>query len=197
MAIEEGIPFAFCGRIIEAYYTNPELDTVGVIWSDGEKNREYYVVVDEEDEQFQALLKEYSYESLDETTRNRNEQTRQEFRDAFHRYATRNNLYGHGNPEGQVKTEIVEVEIDTVKTVKEKEVVSTQQPAHHSYEHLLTNLSEFDPDNEQHKEQLFKLKLKVFEQGVVTKSKAKTKKTAVRKAETPLQVLSAYQSFLK
>ena len=41
------------------------------------------------------------------------------------------------------------------------------------------------------------LKLKVFEQGVVTKSKAKTKKTAVRKAETPLQVLSAYQSFLK
>ena len=37
MAIEEGTPFAFCGRIIEAYYTNPELDTVGVIWSDGEK----------------------------------------------------------------------------------------------------------------------------------------------------------------
>ena len=190
MAIEEGTPFAFCGRIIEAYYTNPELDTVGVIWSDGEKNREYYVVVDEEDEQFQALLKEYSYESLDETTRNRNEQTRQEFRDAFHRYATRNNLYGHGNPEGQVKTEIVEVEIDTVRE-------KTQQLAHHSYEHLLTNLSEFDPDNEQHKEQLFKLKLKVFEQSVVTKSKAKTKKTAVRKAETPLQVLSAYQSFLK
>ena len=38
MAIEEGTPFAFCGRIIEAYYTNPELDTIGVIWSDGEKN---------------------------------------------------------------------------------------------------------------------------------------------------------------
>jgi|5_EtaG_2_1085323.scaffolds.fasta_scaffold53254_2 hypothetical protein len=197
MAIEEGTPFAFCGRIIEAYYTNPELDTIGVIWSDGEKNREYYVVVDEEDEQFQALLKEYSYESLDETTRNRNEATRQEFRDAFHRYATRNNLYGHGNPDGQVKTEteIVELEIDTVR---EREVnVASSQKAHHSFEFLLDNLSEFDPDNEQHREQLFKLKLKAFEKDVVTKSKAKTKKTALRKAENPLQVLSAYQSFLK
>ena len=43
MAIEEGTPFAFCGRIVEAYYTNPELDTVGIIWSDGEKNREQIV----------------------------------------------------------------------------------------------------------------------------------------------------------
>ncbi len=186
MAIEEGTPFAFCGRIIEAYYTNPELDTIGVIWSDGEKNREYYVVVDEEDDQFQALLKEYSYESLDETTRNRNESTRQEFRDAFHRYAVQNNLYGHGNPDGQVKNEIVEVE-----TVRERE------QANPSFEFALDSLSEFDLDNEQHKEQLFKLKLKVFEQDVVTKSKSKTKKTALRKAETPLQVLSAYQSFLK
>ena len=61
----------------------------------------------------------------------------------------------------------------------------------------MTNLSVFDPDNNEHKEQLFKLKLKVFEQEVVTKSKAKTKKAAVRKAKTPLQVLSAYESFLK
>ena len=83
-------------------------------------------------------------------------------------------------------TEIVEVE-----TVRERE------QANPSFEFALDSLSEFDLDNEQHKEQLFKLKLKVFEQDVVTKSKSKTKKTALRKAETPLQVLSAYQSFLK
>ena len=41
---EQGEPFAFCGRIVEAYYSNPELDTVAILWSDGEKNREYYVV---------------------------------------------------------------------------------------------------------------------------------------------------------
>ena len=67
---EQGEPFAFCGRIVEAYYSNPELNTVAILWSDGEKNREYYVNVDEEDDQFNALLKEWSYESLDECTRN-------------------------------------------------------------------------------------------------------------------------------
>ena len=76
--------YPFSGKIVEAYYSNPELDTVAVLWSDGERNREYYINVDENDHQFQALLKEWSYESLDEATRKRNENTRQEFRDAFH-----------------------------------------------------------------------------------------------------------------
>ena len=83
--------YPFSGKIVEAYYTNPELDTVCILYSDGDVNREYYVVVDEEDHQFQALLTEWSYESLDECTRNKNEQVRQEFRDAFHQYATEHN----------------------------------------------------------------------------------------------------------
>ena len=166
---EQGEPFAFCGRIVEAYYSNPELDTVAIMWSDGEKNREYYVNVDEEDDQFKALLKEWSYESLDECTRNRNEATRQEFRDAFHRYATDNNLYSHGDPDG----------------LKDEKSTS------------LDIIFDFDPENYQHKEELFKLKLKMFEQDVVRNSKAKTKKTAIRKAETPIEVISAYNAFLK
>ena len=48
--------YAFSGKIVEAYYTNPELDTVCILYSDGDVNREYYVVVDEEDHQFQACL---------------------------------------------------------------------------------------------------------------------------------------------
>ena len=167
---EQGVPFAFCGRIVEAYYTNPELDTVAIMWSDGEKNREYYVNVDEEDDQFNALLKEWSYESLDECTRNRNEATRQEFRDAFHRYATEHNLYTHGDPDG-LKTEETRTSLDII--------------------------FDFDPDNYQHKEELFKLKLKIFEQDVVRNSTAKTKKTAVRKAETPVEAISAYNAFIK
>ena len=167
---EQGEPFAFCGRIVEAYYSNPELDTVAIMWSDGEKNREYYVNVDEEDDQFNALLKEWSYESLDECTRNRNEATRQEFRDAFHRYATEQGLYTHGNPDGQ-KTEDIRTSLDLVL--------------------------DFDPENYQHKEELFKLKLKMFEQDVVKKSKSKTKKTAIRKAETPVEAISAYYAFVK
>ena len=175
---EVGEPFAFCGRIVEAYYSNPELDTVAILWSDGEKNREYYVVVDEEDDQFQALLKEWSYESLDECTRNRNEQARQEFRDAFHRYATEQGLYTHGNPEYQKQKE----------TIVEKEVMVGNT------EELLFA---YDLENNQHKEELFKLKLKIFEQDVVRNSTAKTKKTAVRKAETPVEAISAYNAFIK
>ena len=166
---EQGEPFPFSGRIVEAYYSNPELNTVAVMWSDGDKNREYYINVDEEDDQFQALLKEWSYESLDECTRNRNEATRQEFRDAFHNYATDNNLYQHGNPDGR-----------RVETRADLDIIF-----------------DFDPDNYQHKEELFKLKLKMFEQDVVKKSKAKTKKTVVRKAETPAEAVSAYNAFLK
>ena len=161
---EQGEPFAFCGRIVEAYYSNPELDTVAIMWSDGEKNREYYVVVDEEDDQFQALLKEWSYESLDECTRGRNEQTRQEFRDAFQRYATQQGLYGYGDKSKQIKvvTEFVEVEIDSVKevekfvieeveteTIKEVEKVVTRQPRIINVEYLLFN---YNPEINQHRE---------------------------------------------
>lgn len=172
MAIGE--PFLFCGRIVEAYYSNPELDTVAILWTDGEKNREYYVNVDENDDQFNALLAEFSYESIDECTRNRNEQTRQEFRDAFHQYATENNLYGHGNPDG-----------DPVPLTTEEMQAG------------LGIIFEYNEEDSQHKEDLFKLKLRMFEQEVVQKSKAKTKKAAIRKATSPLEAITAYASFIK
>ena len=173
MAIGE--PFLFCGRIVEAYYSNPELDTVAILWTDGEKNREYYVNVDENDDQFNALLAEFSYESIDECTRNRNEQTRQEFRDAFHQYATENNLYQHGNPDGPERIELSE---------EEKQAG-------------LGIIFEYNNENPEHKEGLFKLKLRMFEQEAVQKSKAKTKKAAVRKSTTPLEAIVAYASFVK
>ena len=158
--IEVGEPFAFCGRIIEAYYTNPELDNVAIMWSDGEKNREYYVVVDEEDDQFQALLKEFDYNSLDECTRKRHEIHREEFRKAFNNYASRN---------------------------------SSRLEEQQSNFNLLFD---FDPEDNNHKEQLFKLKLKMFEQDVVKNSKARTKKTALRTAKTPLETIEVYKSFI-
>ena len=37
----------------------------------------------------------------------------------------------------------------------------------------------------------------MFEQDVVKNSVAKTKKTTLRKAETPLQAMVAYNSFIK
>ncbi len=73
----------FTGKIINAYYTNSEHNTVCVIWSDGELAREHYVVVDENDMQFQELLEEWSYDSLDQATQQFNDNVSQEFKDAF------------------------------------------------------------------------------------------------------------------
>ena len=47
------------------------------------------------------------------------------------------------------------------------------------------------------KEALFKLKLKIFEQEEVKKSRKKKAKTDIRKAETPIEAIVAYHSFLK
>ena len=164
-----GEPFAFCGRIVEAYYANAELDTVQIMWSDGEKNREYHLKVDENDDQFQALLKEYSYENLDETTRAKNEAGRQLFRDAFQRYATQNNMFNAENV--------------------------SQNPE--EFQGSLDLMFEFDPEDAEQKEALFKLKLKIFEQDAVKNSRKKKAKTDIRKAETPIEAIVAYHSFLK
>jgi 23S rRNA maturation mini-RNase III len=57
----------------------------------------------------------------------------------------------------------------------------------------------FDPDDARQKEELFKLKLKIFEENSVRNSKSSDKfknaKTFIRKAETPLDVLLGYFVF--
>ena len=94
--------YPFVGRIVEAYYTNPDLTEIDIIHNydipdDGvhknggkEGTTVFSVSVDETDERFLALLQEFSYESLDECTRNRNEAFREQFREAFRDYAQRN-----------------------------------------------------------------------------------------------------------
>jgi hypothetical protein len=178
--------FPFVGRIVEAYYTNPELTDVAIIHnydipnddshtdtrgnpSGGKEGTTVYnVTVSESDPRFLALLEEFSYESLDQCTRQKNESDRQTFRDAFHRYATENNLYGHGS--------------DSSTNSEEKQG-------------SLDLLFDFDPENMEHKETLFKLKLKMFEQKEVKSSKKRTPKTDIRKAETPIEAIKAYCKF--
>ena len=159
-----GEPFVFCGRIVEAYYTNAEQDSVSILWSDGEKNRDYHLKVDEEDDQFKALLAEFSYESIDECTLRKNELGRQWWRDAFESYAQSHDL-AFGVPE--------ERQAD------------------------LSIIFDFDPENSEHKEGLFKLKLQMFEQDIVKNSKSKVAKTTVRKASTPIEAIIAYNKFIK
>ncbi len=166
----------FSNKIINAYYTNNERDTVCVMWSDDKVAREHYVIVNEEDTQFQELLSEWSYESLDESTRVYVENARNEFRDAFERYAKERNLYGYtedgGSPEDKEKEEVILLNI----------------------EDLIFN---FDPEDNEQKEELFKLKLKFFDRDEVKSSKKRKAKTDLRKAESPLEAIVLYNSFVK
>ena len=73
----------FTGKIINAYYTNTNHDTVCVMWSDGQVAREHYVTVDENDHQFKELLEEWSYDSLDKATKQYTDNLSQEFKDPF------------------------------------------------------------------------------------------------------------------
>ena len=177
--------FPFVGRIVEAYYTNPELTDVAIIHNydvpkDGahtdahgnpnggkEGTTVYNVTVSESDPRFLALLEEFSYESIDQCTRQKNEADRQVFRDAFHRYATENNMYGHGL-DGGFKDE-------------------TQGS--------LEILFNYDPDHPDHKEALFKLKLRMFEVPEVKDSRKKKAKAEIRKADTPVDAVKAFASF--
>ena len=84
-------------------------------------------------------------------------------------------------------------EVET-ETIKEVEKVVTRQPRIINVEYLLFN---YNPEINQHREELFKLKLKMFEEDIVKNSKAKIKKTAIRKATTPAEAISAYNAFMK
>ena len=158
-------------KIADCVYTNPELDTVKILWKDeNDIYREHYLAVDEEDEQFQALLEVTSYEDIETRTKTANDIVRQEFKDAFDRYAERTGLYtGAGD-----------------------------DPAAKDAE-LFRFFSNFDYESAEHKERLFSLKLSVFEQNVVkdadTSDNSKKTKTAIRKSTDPIQILSLLQSF--
>ena len=64
----------FTGKIIEAYYADPEKKAVEIIYQDGRKAINHYLPVDNSHPDFRDLLKEYSQARLSETTIARNKQ---------------------------------------------------------------------------------------------------------------------------
>ena len=71
----------FSGKIIEAYYANPDNDTVEVIYNDGDKASNCYVPVDHENDLYKSLIKEYSSEQISQSTLNRNSLYAKQVRD--------------------------------------------------------------------------------------------------------------------
>tara|TARA_A100001037_G_C14909671_1_gene526644 strand:+ start:155 stop:763 length:609 start_codon:yes stop_codon:yes gene_type:complete len=170
-------PFPFCGRIIEAYYTNPELDTVCVTYRedeqltpDGEPRAyDYYMEVDETDARFQALLKEYSYETIQETTEERARVYRKDFQNIVKEYIKENGL---------------------TSSLSDDRLVEKAQKK------LFDSIINFDEQDVKHKEELFRLKLLVFESDVAENAN-RDQKVKIRKASSPLEVLATYYDIIK
>ena len=170
-------PFPFCGRIIEAYYTNPELDTVCVTYRedeqltpDGEPRAyDYYMEVDETDVRFQALLKEVSYETIQETTQERSRVYRKDFQNIVKEYIKENGL---------------------TSSLSDDRLVEKAQKK------LFDSIIDFDEQDVTHKEELFKLKLRLFE-SEASQNANRNQKIKIRKASSPLEVLATYYDIIK
>ena len=170
-------PFPFCGRIIEAYYTNPELDTVCVTYRedeqltpDGEPRAyDYYMEVDETDVRFQALLKEVSYETIQETTQERARVYRKDFQNIVKEYIKENGL---------------------TSSLSDDRLVEKAQKK------LFDSIIDFDEQDVTHKEELFKLKLRLVE-SEASENAIRNQKIKIRKASSPLEVLATYYDIIK
>jgi hypothetical protein len=58
----------FSGKVIEAYYTNSDSDTIEIIYKEGEKAISHYMVVDWDHPDFKDLIKEYSVVDIEKAT---------------------------------------------------------------------------------------------------------------------------------
>ena len=64
----------FSGKIIEAYYSNSENDTVEVIYKQGDKAINHYLKVDFNNQDFKDLIEEYDTDLIAQATIQRNRQ---------------------------------------------------------------------------------------------------------------------------
>ena len=178
-------PFPFSGRIIESYYTNPNLDTVCVTYREEEeltpdgkpRAHDYYMEVDESDPRFQALLKEVSYETLEKTTGDRNEAYKSEFRQIVRNYVEQEGLTADLLESG-----------DTADKVMDEARLQ-----------LFDFIFNYNPESTKSrndKEQFFRLKLYMFETEVGQKA-SKKHKSDIRKSETPLEAFVVFQKAAK
>jgi|TARA_R110000851_G_scaffold56741_3_gene132421 hypothetical protein len=161
--------FEFSGKIIEVYYTDPELSSAAVVYREGETAVDYFVTVDIEDPRWLSVLEEVSLEEIDQCTRDRHESHRDLFREAFEDYAERNIMRNTKNNAPR--------ELETYN--------------------FISALINWDPEDGTKAEDLFKVKLAIFDHELVKESDNKDVKTAIRRSTTPLEALMEFSKLSK
>lgn len=152
----------FSGNIIEAYYTNPEHNSIEIIFKKGEKAFNYHMNVNYDHPDFKEFIKEYSLEKVQQTTNQRLKNYKENVEKAIENY--KNNEY-----------------------VSKTELEQTKKKIIDDFINFLIN---FDENDKKQMDLLFNLKLKVFDLDKVKSSKNEDAKTKIRKSVNPYEVIS-------
>jgi len=152
----------FSGNIIEAYYTNPEHNSIEIIFKKGEKAFNYHMNVNYDHPDFKEFIKEYSLEKVQQTTNQRLKNYKENVEKAIEKY--KNNEY-----------------------VSKTELEQTKKKIADDFINFLIN---FNENNKEQMDLLFNLKLKVFDLDKVKSSKNEETKTKIRKSVNPYEVIS-------
>lgn len=151
----------FSGNIIEAYYTNPEHNSIEIIFKKGEKAFNYHMNVNYDHPDFKEFIKEYSLEKVQQTTNQRLKNYKENVEKAIENY--KNNEYVSKTELEQTKKKIVD--------------------------DFINFLINFNENDKKQMDLLFNLKLKVFDLDRVKSSKNEEAKTKIRKSVNPYEVI--------
>lgn len=152
----------FSGNIIEAYYTNPEHNSIEIIFKKGEKAFNYHMNVNYDHPDFKEFIKEYSLEKVQQTTNERLKRYKENVEKAIENY--RNSEY-----------------------VSKTQIEKTKKKLTDDFIDFLIN---FNENNKDQMDLLFTLKLKVFDLEKVKTSKNEDAKSKIRKSVNPYEVIS-------
>ena len=155
----------FSGKIVEAYFLNPESTVIEIIYTaDDLKNRSYCIEVDPNHSDFNDLMSEYSLERVEKTTIAKHKERREEMRKVSKIMAK-----------------------EYVIKLKEKHKKEIKELKYFGWMDILKYIRSDDED------ELFKLKMNLFKSDIVKETTNSESLDKIRNAKTFIEVLEEYK----
>ena len=151
----------FTGKIIEAYYTDPDNMTVEVIYKEGKRAINHYLPVDMTHNDFRDLVEEYPLAKIADSTVARNKEALNQLN----------------------------------RVVDARMKIKMEDSPMRSFDSVIDFVLNYS--EKEHAEQLFNLKLKVFDKDIVKDYNGNEDKKKIRQARTPLEVLLTYKDIVE
>lgn len=150
----------FSGKIIEASYTNARKDTVEIVYKEETKAIVYYIQTNHNHPDFQDLIKEYPLDKIQATTTAKIKQYNDKLKEAN-------------------KADLDKFKQELKEKLKERAS---------NFDGWYDFMFNFDKENPDHMDFLFKMKLKLFDEKKV-KSLPEDKKNIIRDSLKPIEII--------